>query len=505
MLQIVVAQYVMPPVEVEEEAPPVWYDEDTLVYGEAWRSTYSLSGSLGYTYGSYADLSGMSVKGGHPKGTAVLLNGVLVNQPQGGWADLSDLSLFLFPRAEVWEGGTTPYSIYGNLNLSYVPDTVGYLEVGSKGTARGGVKWGSVGGEGGLATRGRDSLLYAEGVWDFGRGFLDVRVSRKRTSGMEGFPQTAGVQGDVRVLLGSRWGNVLLLRRTWKDWSGYYRHDNLRFSRDLRIYGLTLGGALEGVRSTNVGNRLRPLLSLGKEHSRKWMYVGGGLWWDGRRVGYSSVVGLRRWMAYAEVFAASRIPSFDELYWEGYGARGNPNLRNERSLGVSAGVVHRYVRLDLYFRRLYDLIEWRPSGGVWRPDNVGAAKVWGGEVKVEYGPFLLRYVRMWAYDDEGRRLIYRPRNSYYLRLSPRIRSVSLTAEVTYLDPRFTNPENTRFVGHVLLANVGVSLNWGRVSVGLLTYNVLNGRYYFVEGYPLPGRTFSLRAYLQPQRRYNSHL
>ncbi len=497
MLQILLSQYVMPPVEVEDKAPPVWYDEDTLSYGETWQSAYSLSGSIGYTYGSYADLSGLSVKGGHPKGTAVLLNGLLINQPQGGEADLSDLSTFLFSKAEVWEGGTTPYSIYGNLNLSYVPDTLGYLEVGSKGTVRGGMKWGSIGGEGGLATRGRDSLLYAEAVWSFNGVFVDMRLSRKRTSGMEGFPQTAGVQGDVRLALGTRWGNALLLRRTWKDWSGYYRHDNLRLSREVRIFGLILGGTLEGVRSTNVGSRWRPLLSLGKEFSLKWMYLSGGVWWDGRRSGYSSVLGVRGWMLYAEGFAASRIPSFDELYWEGYGARGNPDLRNERSLGISTGFIHRYVRMDLYFRRFYDLIEWRPSGGIWRPGNVGAARVWGGEVKVAYGPLLLRYVRMWAYDDSGKRLIYRPRNSYYLRLSPRIRNLTLTTSITYLDPRFTNPENTRFVDYVLLVDVGVSVALGRVGVVLSANNVLNGRYYFVERYPLPGRTFSLRAYLKP--------
>ncbi|NPA80575.1 MAG: hypothetical protein GXO29_05975 [Thermotogae bacterium] len=496
MFHIFLLQYVMPPVEVEEDVPPIWYAEDSMKAAEAWEALYSFPGLIGYSYGSFADMSGVSVKGGHPKGTAVYLEGLLINQPQGGYADLSDISTFLFSRAEVWEGGTTPYSIYGNLNFKYVPDTSGYVCVGSEGSLRGGAKLGGLGVDAGRATRGKGVLLYAEGFWTGKYGKIDVRIARKRTSGMDDFPSTSGLQEDLRVAAATPVGSILLLSREWEDWTGRYVHRNFRLSRNVSVRGLLVGLALEGVKSTNVGSHLRPILSVGKDAAVGNLYISGGIWTDTRRLGYSAAVGFRKDKAYAQLLLSNRIPSFDELFWEGYMARGNPDLRNEKSFGGSVGWISDILKLDLFYRRMYDLIEWEPVRGIWMPKNVPGGRVWGWSLGLRYGWLSLKYDRLWAYDDEGHRLIYRPRNTYHVRLSPSLGPVSLALEGTYIDPRFTNRANTRFVNYVLLIEPSLAYSLGRLSVVVSVFNLLNGRYEFVEGYTLPGRSVSLTLHLR---------
>ncbi|NPB04549.1 MAG: hypothetical protein GXO39_09110 [Thermotogae bacterium] len=490
MFHLLTLQYVMPPVEVSDSLPPLWYDSDTLKGGEGWKALYVLSGVLGYTYGSYADLSGVSIKGGHPKGTALLLNGVLVNQPQSGVADLSDVSTFLFSAAEIWEGGTTPYSIHGNLSLSYLSDTSCYLAVGDRGTLKGGIKWGDLGFDGGRASKGRDTLLYAEGVMVGKWGIFDWRISRKRTSGMDNFPQTAGVQKDTRVLVGGRWGSFIFLHRDWTDPSGSFSHDNLRLYKGFHLWGFVLGMTFEGIRSDNVGNRWRPLLSIGRKLSGKLYYMNFGLWSDGQRLGYSSVFGVGR-RFFAELSIADRIPSFDELYWRGPMAAGNPNLKNERSVSASVGAVFSYYRLDAFARKVWNLIEWEPLRGIWRPINRSLARIWGFDLKFNRGPFVFRYLRMWAYGKNGKRLVYRPKNSYFFTTNPQLGSFFLNFSILYLDPRFTNRENTRYVEAVFLTEGAIGYTLGDWSLKLSCYNILNGRYQFIEGYTLPGRTFTL--------------
>ena len=110
---------------------------------------------------------------------------------------------------------------------------------------------------------------------------------------------------------------------------------------------------------------------------------------------------------------------------------------------------------------------------------------------------MINYARLWAYDDSGKRLPYRPRNTYYFNLSPRFGRLTLSLKGLYVDPRFTNAENTRFVDYVLLFNPGVSYDLGRFVLSVSAYNLLDGKYRFVEGYTLPGRTYSLKVLLRP--------
>ena len=91
---------------------------------------------------------------------------------------------------------------------------------------------------------------------------------------------------------------------------------------------------------------------------------------------------------HASVSRAYRAPTFDDLYWpEDAYTGGNPDLVAETAWAYEAGI--RYlneeedlqVELNLFRKNASQLISWAPDeAGVWRPSNIGSARVDGVEV-----------------------------------------------------------------------------------------------------------------------------
>lgn len=126
-----------------------------------------------------------------------------------------------------------------------------------------------------------------------------------------------------------------------------------------------------------------------------------------------------------------RAPSFDELFWPARAtAAGNPDLRAERGRDLDAGVAWTTgdggrASVDVFVRQVDDLIQWIPgASGVWRPHNVGSARLTGAEAEASAGvpipggrrldlaasgTYLASEDRSGEPNVDGRDLIYRPR------------------------------------------------------------------------------------------------
>ncbi|MEO0214236.1 MAG: hypothetical protein ABIL12_01825, partial [candidate division WOR-3 bacterium] len=146
---------------------------------------------------------------------------------------------------------------------------------------------------------------------------------------MEGFPQLSGVQTDIRVAMGYGDFNILILGREWRDKFIYSYHTNLRAGYKWDVLGYKILTYAEGIRSSNIGEKIRPLIYLGKNLYVFNGYISGNVWYDGRRVGFGSFLNIPFKHSAFNLSLSNRIPSFDELYWRGSGAEGNPNLKNE--------------------------------------------------------------------------------------------------------------------------------------------------------------------------------
>ncbi|NMM49501.1 TonB-dependent receptor plug domain-containing protein [Marinigracilibium pacificum] len=86
-----------------------------------------------------------------------------------------------------------------------------------------------------------------------------------------------------------------------------------------------------------------------------------------------------------------RVPTFNDLYWEGSGARGNPDLKPESGISGSVGTNLNVISnrktsttfsIDLYSATLNSQIIWSPAeDGAWTPQNL--QKVWSRGVEME--------------------------------------------------------------------------------------------------------------------------
>ena len=77
------------------------------------------------------------------------------------------------------------------------------------------------------------------------------------------------------------------------------------------------------------------------------------------------------------------MPQFSSLFWKGDSrVQGNPDLKAERSYGASSNIKVKLGALsmsgEVYFNRIENLIYWyRTALGVWKPDNLADAELYG--------------------------------------------------------------------------------------------------------------------------------
>jgi len=195
-----------------------------------------------------------------------------------------------------------------------------------------------------------------------------------------------------------------------------------------------------------------------------------------------------------------RAPTFNDLYWpfDGF-TQGNPNLRPEKSWSWEGGFDLGYkdgleFSATYFTNKLKDLIDWAPgSDFVWRPTNIGSAKIDGADFKTvvplaKYLKFDLGYTYLNAMDvDLDRFLIYRAKNKFDFGLSFERDRWDVRLYGQSLDRRYTDTANTTFLKRDLVSYFDASY---RINNNLTTFasidNIFNRSYQRVQGYPMPG-------------------
>jgi vitamin B12 transporter len=255
------------------------------------------------------------------------------------------------------------------------------------------------------------------------------------------------------------------------------------------------------------------------------VFLGGGLRWeDNNRFGSSLTgrasaalvikeTGSKLRFAWGQGF---RAPTLNDLFFPGFN---NPDLKPERSTSWEIGLDQRLWRDRIRFGATYfnqsftDLIQFvfDPTTFLFRPENVGRAKIQGVEAYASFDPvdwigFYVNYTYLDARDQDTNQELRRvPRNSVNtgVTVTPFSRlTLFMQANVvsSQLESAFAgrNPGYFRIDTGGTFVLLGQTGRLNRLELTLRIQNLTNQSYTEVLGFPAPGinALAGLRAYVR---------
>jgi vitamin B12 transporter len=220
-------------------------------------------------------------------------------------------------------------------------------------------------------------------------------------------------------------------------------------------------------------------------------------------------------------FRSFKIPDFEDLYWNGGGLYGNPDLKSEDGWGADLGAAyeaHDRLSLEGFFFTQWtaDSIHWYSSGGTWKPTNVGEAVFFGLDSKLRFniplsrGPFekiglsfsyqyLLSYLLSYGYTyASDKRIPYMPQHTVGFSVNlPWERGFrgyggALSLSGHYEGPRYADTVNLTKLKPYFLLNANLNQGIGKnFSVFAVLRNILNQSYESFDDYYMPGLTVTV--------------
>ncbi len=218
-----------------------------------------------------------------------------------------------------------------------------------------------------------------------------------------------------------------------------------------------------------------------------------------------------------------RLPGFNDLYWV---PGGNPHLKPEKSLNTEAGLRNRLTfgsivvknELALFQNVVNNQIRWLPAkSGYWLAQNIAGVKSRGVESEFSVSDvknklrlnFQYSYIQTLKNRPEysndasvGNQLPNVPREhwAFLLHWKPGPFTLNFNFQHTsfqYLD--ISNDPN-RILPSYSVANCSFGYNFSFKQISwqpkVAIENLFNKHYSILQGYPMPGRYFSIQLYVQ---------
>ncbi len=205
-----------------------------------------------------------------------------------------------------------------------------------------------------------------------------------------------------------------------------------------------------------------------------------------------------------------RIPTFNDLYWEGTSDQGNPDLKVESSYQAEVGNVFSFQKIKLsqtfYYNKIKDLISWKPgdSGG-WTPQNTNKVASYGAETVLgwanNFGKHFLSINGTYAYtisqDEETKKqLFFVPFHKATGSVAYSYRKFAINYQFLYNGFVYTRSDNDpkQIIKSYKVSNAGIDYDFKFLNsskLGFQVLNLLNEKYQSLEDRPLPGRNFNL--------------
>lgn len=209
-----------------------------------------------------------------------------------------------------------------------------------------------------------------------------------------------------------------------------------------------------------------------------------------------------------DVYRMVQFPNMDDLFWEGGGFHGNPNLKPESGWGADLGFALRNCPFDAsvtVFSNYYkDKIQW----GSGTTQNISSAfylgvdfslgaQFWNGLLEIDVnGEYLYnRLLDESSPHTYGKRIMWTPDFvcSLVFGLNFELAKIRLSAE--YTGNRYTENMNLYKLDPYLLVNLaaeGAPIK-GKFTPFLKLDNLLNWNYQAIDEYPMPGISLTVGA------------
>lgn len=200
-----------------------------------------------------------------------------------------------------------------------------------------------------------------------------------------------------------------------------------------------------------------------------------------------------------------RIPTFNDLYWNGLGNRYlNPEKSFQYEIGQETKIKNFIFSATAFIIEIDNMIQWSPgNSGIWRPNNVRNVTSKGLEIASNWimkrknarFTYNLTYARTISTDNELKtRLIYVPLNKVTISTGIFYKKITGDIQLLYNGKVFTSSDNESELKSFRVINFGLNYNFSQkqiFKIGIQVRNIFNEYYQNVASRPMPGRNFNL--------------
>jgi vitamin B12 transporter len=209
-------------------------------------------------------------------------------------------------------------------------------------------------------------------------------------------------------------------------------------------------------------------------------------------------------------YRSFKHPDMEDLYWNGGGMSGNPDLKSEDGWGgdivfsFKKGI---FAADGAFFAQwTRDSIHWYPLGPAWKPQNAGEAAFGGCKVeasailpvqmmKLSFSYQLLES-RLLTGGANNRRIPYMPTHMAGFALEGGWGRGLIIVSGHFESARFSDTANARELAPFFLLNLNIRQKIGDLTLFCVVRNILNVSYQTFVDYPMPGVSATLGVKFQ---------
>jgi iron complex outermembrane receptor protein len=211
-----------------------------------------------------------------------------------------------------------------------------------------------------------------------------------------------------------------------------------------------------------------------------------------------------------------KTPNFNDLYWFGSMAKGNPDLQNENGISSDIGLTYKIknaktkikANVTAYQNTINNMIQWIPIDGYWTAVNQKQVETKGVEFLFNSKTKIMKDLCLvlnanYTYTDAqlkekadnesldilNKQIVYIPYYQANGLVGIVYKKLSITTNVDYVGQRFTSTDNEDWLDSYVTTNLSmqykIKYKKNYIDITAKANNIFNTNYMLMEWYPMP--------------------